>query len=361
MKKLSSNRIIWLDSCRGLAIMLLIAVHYIGAAESRELITKDVLIFIKSILRVATPYFILMFGFTFAIAYGKKLQNWLNVKLLYRKLLPRLALVLLAREVIVLATIFRYPEMQEFLLSTLLYQRFSTSGEILTFYFFAIACAPLVLFWIKKQTNSIVIFTISLLYSLSYYIGSNYSDEFPTMWFSLLFYNVYAFFPFFSLVISGMLFANLYKQLTSNMLRMRVFLILGLIAFILGSIILQYVTHTPLLTLANSELKAPPHISYMLIYTGIAIFISSLIALVSTKKWCPQVILSFLDIIGRNSLLAYVLHYFLFVATPISQLIFKSKSSMLELFVFVALLFIMFGVIYCRDLQKRTLSIKKRN
>ncbi|WP_057832361.1 acyltransferase family protein [Colwellia sp. TT2012] len=359
MKKVFTNRITWLDSCRGLAIMLLIAVHYVGALESRELITKDILVLIKSILRVATPYFILMFGFTFAIAYGKKIQSLHDVKSLYFNLMPRLGLVLLGREVIVLATAVRYPEMQEYLLSTLFYQSFSRSGEILSFYFFAIACAPLVLYWLQSMKKVISLFVIIITYSVSYYIGSHYATEFPTMWFRFLFYNVYPFFPFFSLVMLGMLLARLYKQISTDKLRMLLFGCMSLIFIVLGSVILQYVSKTPLLSLANAELKAPPHPSYVLIYTGIAIFISSVLALLSTKKWAPQIIFSFLDVIGRNSLLAYVLHYFLFIATPISQLVFTTKSTINELSIFVVILLTMFGLIYYRDSQKIAASTKK--
>lgn len=352
------NRILWLDTCRGLAIILLILVHYVGALESRNIISNDVLVLIKSILRVATPFFILMFGFTFTIAYERKLRTRQDVKKLYFKLLPRLGLVLLGREVIVIASALRYPEMQDYLLSTLFYQGFSKSGEILTFYFFAIACAPFVLYSIKDKSKLSVFGAVLLLYSITYYVGSNYYAQFPTMWFRLFFYDVYAFFPFFSLVILGMLLAKLYKQTTTNFYRAMVFGSISVFCIAVGSVILNLVTSMPLLALANATLKAPPHIAYMLIYIGGAVCISSIVALLVTKKWTPQAIYSFLDIIGRNSLLAYVLHYFLFISTPISQLIFTRKSTMIELVTFVVVLLTMYGLIYYRDYQKISANTK---
>lgn len=345
------KRINWLDSSRGAAILCLIFIHYVGALESRDFISYDLMNVIKSIFRVATPYFIIIFGFTFSIVYSSKLVTWKAVGELYSKLIYRLALIIIAREVIVLGSAIRYPELKEDLLSILLYQDFSKTGEILTFYFFAILLAPIALFFMRQKNKANIAF-IFFLYSCSYLIGSTYNTQFTGMWFRFLFYDVYAFAPFFSLLMLGMYFGMLYKSKSSDSERLITFSLIALAFFISGIFILQFLTNTPILTLANSTLKSPPHISYLLIYSSLSIFISGIIAVVSTNRLIPKMFFSFLDIIGRNSLLSYVLHYFLFMATPISILLFGNKNSTGELVTFVCLMFMLFGCIYTRDYMK---------
>ncbi|MFT5880928.1 MAG: surface polysaccharide O-acyltransferase-like enzyme [Moritella sp.] len=345
------KRIDWLDSSRGTAILCLIFIHYVGALESRDFISYDFMNIIKSIFRVATPYFIIIFGFTFSIAYSNKLVTWRALSKLYSKLTYRLVLVIIAREVIVLVSAIRYPEMKDQLLSILLYQEFSASGEILTFYFFAILFSPIALFFMRKNNNMNIVF-ILCLYSFGYVIGSTYNTQFTGMWFRFLFYDVYALFPFFSLVMLGMYFGILYKSISNDSERLIIFSLIFLVFLISGLIILQFLTNTPVLTLANATLKAPPHIAYLLIYSALAIFISGILAIVSTKKILLKTLFSFLDIIGRNSLLSYVLHYFLFMATPISIFVFGNKNATNEFFTFIFLMFTLFGFIYARDYIK---------
>lgn len=203
-----------------------------------------------------------------------------------------------------------------------------------------------------RQKHRANIAFILFLYSFSYLIGSTYNTQFTGMWFRFLFYDVCALIPFFSLLMLGMYFGMLYKSKSSDSERLITFSSIALVFFISGLFILQFLTNTPILTLAESTLKTPPHISYLLIYSALSIFISGIIAIVSTKKILPKIFFSFLDIIGRNSLLSYVLHYFLFMATPISILIFGNKSSIGEFFTFIFLMFIFFGCIYARDYIK---------
>lgn len=342
------KRINWLDSSRGTAILCLIFIHYVGALESRDFISYDVMNVIKSIFRVATPYFIIIFGFTFSIIHSNKLVTWKALRELYSKITYRLILVIIAREVIVLSSAIRYPEMKDQLLSILLYQEFSESGEILTFYFFAILFSPITLFFMRQKNKMNITFILSL-YTFGYVIGSTYNTQFTGMWFRFLFYDVYALFPFFSLVMLGMYFGMLYKSKSSDSERVMIFSLISLVFLISGLIILQFVTNTPILTLAEGTLKEPPHIAYLLIYSALAIFISGVLAIASTTKIIPNILFSFLDIIGRNSLLSYVLHYFLFMATPISIFFFGNENPTNELVTFIFLMFILFGCIYFRD------------
>jgi len=151
--------------------------------------------------------------------------------------------------------------------------------------------------------------------------------------------------------------ALLYRLLPNNNQRTKVFALISFCFLVLGYVILQFVTDSPMLTLANATLKAPPHIAYFLIYCGLAMFFTGVVAIASTNKLMPKFIFLSLDIIGRNSLLAYVLHYFLFIATPISMFIFGYKSSFNELITFIAILFVFFGGIWSRDKVKENKKI----
>lgn len=355
------GRIKWIDSSRGLAILCLIFIHYVGALESRQFITYELMNIIKAVFRVATPYFIFIFGFTFSIVYAKKLTDFTTVKLLYKKLMYRLILVLIARDIIVLIGAIRYPEMAENLWSILLYQTTSKSGEILTFYFFAIISAPLALLWMKSKSKTLNILAIISLYSISYYIGVHFTNLYDFVPFRLFFYDVYAFFPFFSLVMFGIFSGLLYRELSNDTVRLKVFIIIAMFFLLTGLSLLFYFIPEPIHTLSIAGLKSPPHIIYMLIYSGLSIIFTVCIAVSSSQKYKPIIILNFLDVLGRNSLLSYVLHYFLFLAGPISLYIFGIQNNHYELYTFIAVLFILFTVIYGRDSFKQKKAVIKRS
>lgn len=349
------TRINWLDTCRGTAILLLILVHYIGALESRGFISYDFLIFAKALLRVATPYFILIFGFTFAICYLHKLDNFSDVKRLYVKIAPKLLLVLIAREIIVLSTALRDPNMGEKIWDVLLYRDFSASGEILTFYFFAIFMSPIFLFLLKKIRASAFFLFAIIIYMVGYGIGESYSQDFTDLWFRFLFYDVYAFFPFFSLVMVGMILSQLYQGLSQS--KFKVFASIAILSFTAGSILICVTNVNPIYALATAELKNPPQLSYMLFYLGLAIITSIIIIFLSNVSSVLKYLSQLLDIIGRNSLLAYVLHYYLFISTPLGELFLgKDIGPITELVLFMIMIMIMLGVIILRDSQKRVKS-----
>jgi len=347
------ERIKWLDSSRGLAILCLVFIHYIGALESRGFISYDLMNIIKSIFRVATPYFIFTFGFTFSIVYLKKIIIFSDLTRLYRKLYKRLLLVVIAREIIVLISTVRYPEMANELLSILLYQEFSKSGEILTFYFFAILLAPITLFFMKQKSNLFNILLISTVYITGFYVGITFPSLYSSLLFRLFFYDVYAFLPFFSLAMFGMFCGILYRAFEHDLVRLKFYLLTGSLFIIIGTIILQFITDTPIYTLATASLKAPPHIAYMLIYAGLSITLTAIVAICSTQKYVPKFLFDFLDILGRNSLLSYVLHYFLFIAAPISMFIFSTQNNQYELYTFIAVLILLFSIVYSRDTYKQ--------
>lgn len=347
------KRLNWLDTSRGIAILFLILVHYVGGLESRGFISSEVLDLSKAFLRVATPYFILIFGFTFATCYYKKLNSYDDLKKLYKKLLPKLVLVFLAREVIVLSTAIRYPEMQSTVKDILLYKGFSTSGEILSFYFLAISLAPLSLILLKNIKTRTFLFLAILIYAIGYCIGDRYSNEIYDMWFRFLFFDVYAFFPFFGLVMLGMVFSRLYVKLDSQALRLKSFGLISVLSIIIALFTLNIMSDNPIYLLATAQLKRPPHFSYMLLYTGMAVFITILVAVMSNFNFIKNYIFTYIDVIGRNSLLAYVLHYYLFLSSPLTEFLFDEKKPIVELIFFILMISLMLITIYLRDLMKR--------
>ncbi len=60
------------------------------------------------------------------------------------------------------------------------------------------------------------------------------------------------------------------------------------------------------------DLKSPPSVSYMLLYIGVTLLIVLLNASLIKRELMPDIVGKVLDTIGRNSLLAYTLHYTLF-------------------------------------------------
>lgn len=353
------NRIQWIDSTRGVAMLCLIFIHYIGALETRGFIDNETLCLLQSFLRIATPYFILIYGFTFGIVYFRKIKTFDSVKMLYKKLISRLVLVLLGRDVIVLISSVRYPDVD--LWNVLTYQSFSCTGEILTFYFLAILCSPIVIFYLNKLSNKVAFIITSIVYAISFSIGSTFGSSIDSLWYRLFFYDVYAFFPFFSLVVVAMLLARIYQQCEDDKERIRLFFTVSSVSIVSAIIILQFTTPTPIISLSEATLKKPPHIAYLLLYTGLTIAVTSIVAVLINKSIMPSPIKALLSIIGRNSLLSYVLHYTLFTVTPISIFIFGEKNSIYELLVFIILISSLFYVIYLRDkirMEKPKLSNK---
>ena len=178
------KRIDWLDTCRGIAILFLVLVHYVGALESRNFISKDLLLFSQAFLRVATPYFILIFGFTFFVAFKNK-----PLRVIYPKLFKKLALVFLAREAIVIISMIRYPELKDQLFATLTYQQVSISGEILTFYFLAILAAPIALRFVQNKGMKYALVSILLLYFFGYSVGVYFDAMSKQILFRILFFE----------------------------------------------------------------------------------------------------------------------------------------------------------------------------
>jgi surface polysaccharide O-acyltransferase-like enzyme len=69
------QRIAWLDSSRGLAIVMIILIHYVGALETRDFISESLMMSIKAVLRVATPFFINIRFYIFYFFFEKSRSN----------------------------------------------------------------------------------------------------------------------------------------------------------------------------------------------------------------------------------------------------------------------------------------------
>lgn len=345
-------RLVWLDSLRGVAILSLIVIHYIGAVESRGLVSTDVVEIVKSFFRVATPLFITVFGFTIAYIYYGKVSEPKDLKKLIAWSLNRLPKVLLAREVIVLIYSFSHPEQLNSLVDVLLYKQFSIAGEILTFYFLAIMLTPYVLYFVYNFRKSITLPCFFFIYMSSYLTGINFSAENNSALFRLFFYDIYPFFPFYSCVVVGMYLAILYVELGDDKKRLLFFSILSLSTMLAGVMYLNTVTSSLLHDLSTAYFKSPPHPAYLLIYIGLSILISIAIAFSVSRNFFPAYINHILKVIGKNSLLAYVLHYLLHFTVPITFFIIGKKSTFVEVLVFLFILVTVFYILDRRDYIK---------
>tara|TARA_R110000744_G_scaffold86370_5_gene168899 strand:+ start:458 stop:1522 length:1065 start_codon:yes stop_codon:yes gene_type:complete len=343
------NRITWLDTSRGLAIVLLILVHYVGALETRGFISYEAMNLVKAFLRVATPYFIMIFGFTFAVAYKTKINSFRDVLVILKRLRKNLLLVFIAREIIAVTAVFRYGDYKTDLVDVLLYKSFSQSGEILTFYFFAILLAPLAILFINKVKSSIFLLSAFSLYIISYTIGCNFSGSENSLLFRFLFFDVYAFFPFFSLVMLSMYFYTLYSTLNNDYKRLKVFFLIGSTLFIISVMLLFGLYENALFALATAKLKSPPHILYMVLYSAEAILLTIFVSLLKNNNVLPIINCRLLPLLGRNSLLAYVGHYFLFLAGPIGLIVLDKRTAIGELMIFLSLVALLITVITTRD------------
>tara|TARA_Y100001956_G_scaffold82897_1_gene106581 strand:- start:4191 stop:5252 length:1062 start_codon:yes stop_codon:yes gene_type:complete len=349
---MKSKRINWIDSSRGLAILLLIAVHYVGALESRNIISNEQLLVIQSFLRVATPYFILIFGFTYFITQKNRIffvRDALNTVFRMRR---KLLYVILGRQVIVLINSQRFESISDNLFEILTYQQLSPTGEILTFYFFAMICAPF--FVVLMNRISSIAFSLGLFsaYSISYFIGSEFIDLGGNNLFRLFFYDVYPFFPMFCLSAFGMLLAKLYINIATDNKKLECFGMLAVLFIVIGLLCLLFSSSQPIYDLAKAKYKSPPHPIYIFTYVGITIFVNIILITAFEFIKNTRLIELSLGLIGRNSLLAYVLHYCLFLGTPISLVLFNNQAPLYEVLGFILILVIIFVLIYFRDSLK---------
>lgn len=312
------NRIIWLDASRGLAIILLIVMHYVAALESRHFISKDMLDVIYGILRLATPFFMFTFGFAFYITASKKIERGGLANYYKHNVVKRMIYILCGREFIVLILSLRYPEMAEQLWSVLLFQEFSKGGEILIFYFFAFLVAPLNVVFLEKVKLPFYILAWLFVYTSTFFLGINYVDMSSNNVMRFLFFDVYAFFPFMLIVAIAMLVAKSFLQ-SSNREHFVLFgFVLGFVLCLSGFSILSLLTDDIWVSLAVAKFKAPPHPGYMLFYLGEVFIVIGTVAIFAQK--IPNFLYGILSLLGRNTLVSYVTHYVFFVSVPLASI-----------------------------------------
>lgn len=339
------QRIGWLDSSRGLAILMLILIHYVGALETRDIISEDVMLGVKAVLRVATPFFILIFGFTFFTIFSRKVESMSDVSFLYKKLASKIFYIFLARELIVLISAFRYEYVSENLMNILLYRETSGSGEILTFYMLALAVSPLVLHFVKALNPLWLLCIAVIVYGFGYAVGSNFEHLRETILFRLFFYDVYPFFPFYGLVLLGFFFSKMYSHWSADRHRTIFFLSVSLVSILCSFFIFMRTSGDVLRVLANAGLKAPPAVSYMLLYIGVVIIIVLINAYLIQRSLVPEWIVDVLNTVGRNSLLAYVLHYTLFLSSFFIYFVFGYASKVLEISAFLIMILFLYSIL----------------
>ena len=339
------QRIGWLDSSRGLAILMLILIHYVGALESREIISEDIMLCIKAVLRVATPFFILIFGFTFYTLFSRKITTLADVYSLYKRLSVKVFYLFLAREFIVLISALRFDYTSDYLVSVLLYMDTSIMGEILTFYMIALLVSPIALYVVKPMRPLWVLCLSVVIYVFGYSIGSNFESFRDDILFRLFFYDVYPFFPFYGLVLLGFFFSKIYSMVLDDKNRFLFFLSVSFISILCALAILNQYLGDVLRVLADAGLKSPPSVSYMLLYIGVTVQIVLLNALLIKRELMPNIVSEVLDTIGRNSLLAYTLHYTLFLPSFILHFVFDSVGKLIEIAAFILMILFLYSIL----------------
>ncbi|WAJ70973.1 acyltransferase family protein [Catenovulum adriaticum] len=349
-------RITWLDSCRGMAILLLIAIHYIGALESRAVISLELLEYIQAFLRVATPFFILTFGFTYYVAHRKLLTKNSIGAFYNQKLCKRIAQIFLARQLIVVILAFRFPEQANGLYEILLYQSFSMGGEILTFYLLALIVAPLNIWMLNKIANWQYVLIWLIVYACAYYIGTHFVDSDSAGVLRLLFLDVYPFFPLMFLAAFGMLIGQFYFSVNSNQTRVNVLLPIAMFLLLFGGTGINVISEQPIHDLAIALFKAPPHFLYLSLYGGVTVLLILILAALTEHKLIPQTLSRVLAVVGRNTLIAYVAHYTLYLPSILAKL--YKPVIWLEVVGFMVMLFTSFVLIYVWDTYKNNMKSK---
>lgn len=347
-----AGRIYWLDMSRGLAIMFLIVIHYIAAFEARGFISLESLHLVKAFFRVATPFFIFVFGFTFFIAYKKRYLNDGLSALYSRALLNKLLYIVLAREVIAMILAVRFPSLLEKLPQVLTFQSFSYGGEILIFYFFAIIVAPLNLKFLLSTRIKVYGAVWLMIYSLSFFIGAGFVSEESHGVLRFLFYDVYAFLPFLLVMATGMLMAHLYQRLASHQACFKFFIITSLSLILFGACGFYMLNVQVIENLAVGTYKSPPNLFYITFYIGLTLLVLLFLAYLEWRQWLPTAINKCLSLIGRYSLVAYVLHYTFFLATYIPKWL--GKPAIWEFSVMVAILLLSYGYLCGWDKFKKS-------
>jgi uncharacterized membrane protein YcfT len=134
-----------------------------------------------------------------------------------------------------------------------------------------------------------------------------------------LFFDVYPFFPFFIVVAAAMLVAKLFIESQNRDRVIKLGFGLGATLCLSGFLLLNALSDNIWLSLANAEFKLPPHLGYMLFYIGEVFIVISLVAITMTRL--PKFIQDVLSLIGRNTLVSYVVHYSFFAAVPLAAAI----------------------------------------
>ena len=313
------NRITWLDASRGLAIILLIVMHYSGALESRDFISKATLDVIYGVLRVATPFFMFTFGLAFYITASKKIARIGLAKYYIDNVFKRMFYILLGREIIVIILAFRYPETVDNIWSILLFQDFAKGGEILIFYLFAFMIAPLNVVFLQKTKLPIYIVFWVIIYATSYYIGSTFIDRSSNNMLRFLFFDIYAFFPFLLVVAIAMVVGKFFVESNSREKLIKFGFGLGIVLCLSGFTMLNALSENVWLSLADAHFKSPPHPGYMMFYLGEVFMVIGVVAMTMSRT--PQFIHETLSLLGRKTLVSYVAHYLFFASVPLAALL----------------------------------------
>jgi len=168
---------------------------------------------------------------------------------------------------------------------------------------------------------------------------------------------MYPFFPFLFVMACGMLMAEVYKNLPTDLQRLKFYSLIS-ISFILSALIgFNVISDTVISDLSLGVFKTPPNLFYILFYLGITLSVIIVLATLLKKNLIPKPINNALSIIGKNSLLAYVLHYTFFMSSYVTK--YYKLNSIIEICAFIFMLVFSYLILVYWNTYKDSKKLNK--
>jgi uncharacterized membrane protein len=316
-----------LDAARGWALIFMILIHGFSlfldpASPARDYAVLSVIFFLT---KVTAPLFIWMFGMTMAYVYRDQLADPAKFERLKHRLLVRAGWVFLSREFLVLVVDLDEGRSAYFILKRLLFLQTGDWIEVLNFYTILLLLGPWVLRAWRRAPLLARLGAMAVMYGLGWALSHVPVPEFAVGIKNILVgYPVGAIvgeppdtFPLFQL--SVFFFAGLLAgEYLVAVMRVRAFtrllaggLALALLAFgmsllMAGTSISHYVT-----AIAYDRYKYPPNLAYIFYGLALTLAVNVFCIWLQVVRGIDNGVLRMVELLGRNSLFTFNVHYFL--------------------------------------------------
>lgn len=316
-----------LDAVRGWALIFMILIHGFSlfldpAAPARDYAVLSAIFFLT---KVTAPLFIWMFGMTMAYVYWDQLADPAKFERLKHHLLVRAGWVFLSREFLVLVVDLDEGRSARFILERLLFFQTGDWIEVLNFYTILLLVAPWLLCAWRRASLFARVGAMVVMYGLGWALS-----HVPVPDFAVGIKNILVGYPIGAVVgeppdtfplfqLSVFFFAGLLagEHLVAAM-RVRAFtrlltggLALALLAFglsllLAGTSITRYVT-----AIAYDRYKYPPNLAYIFYGLALTLAVNVVCIWLQVVRGIDNVLLRMVELLGRNSLSTFNIHYFL--------------------------------------------------